>query len=56
MNMYRVLSGILMLLILMTGYQSHAQAKVGIRAGVMSSKQEVQNGDTTEDTLKYHCL
>ncbi len=49
MNMYRILTGILMLLILMTGYNSHAQAKVGIRAGVMSSKQEVQDGDITEN-------
>lgn len=49
MNMHRILSGVLILLILMTGYNSHAQAKVGLRAGVMSSKQEVQNGDITED-------
>ena len=49
MHMHRILPGILMLLILMTGYNSQAQAKVGIRAGVMSSKQEVQNGDITED-------
>lgn len=27
----------------------HGQSSVGIRAGVMSSKQEVQNGDITED-------
>ncbi len=49
MNMYRVLSGILMLFILLTGYKTNAQAKVGLRAGVMSSQQEVQDGDITEN-------
>jgi hypothetical protein len=49
MNGYCIYSGILMLLILMTGYQSHAQSKVGIRGGVISSKQEVQDGDVTEN-------
>ncbi len=49
MNMYRILSGLLMLSIVTTGYNSNAQGKVGIRAGVMSSKQDVQNGDVTEN-------
>lgn len=49
MNKYLILSGILMLFILMTGYECTAQGKVGIRAGVISSKQEVQNGDITEN-------
>lgn len=49
MNMHRIITAILMLFILTTSYNSRAQSKVGIRAGVISSKQDVQNGDVTED-------
>lgn len=49
MNKYRIVKVIMMLFILTSAYESIAQSKVGIRAGVISSKQEVQNGDITEN-------
>jgi hypothetical protein len=39
----------LLLFLLLTGSILHGQATVGIRVGVMSSKQNVQDGNITED-------
>ncbi len=47
MNMHRIL--FLMIFILIAVNKGNAQSTIGIRAGVMSSKQEVENGDITDN-------
>lgn len=46
--LFKITCGILLLMTSLV-HSAHGQSSVGIRAGVMSSKQEVQNGDITDD-------